>query len=280
VKALLETGADPNAAGGVVHGGFFSVLTVAMNRPNKNRMELMDILIAAGAKVNPPRRFPESPLDVAVKEGDIEMLKSLLERGADVNWENEIGTTPLETAVSMGELDVEVIRLLLKAGADPNRPRLWEGDVSVSLLEALDGRRSRDKSREESRRFAQAVWRKKVSSEVKRRALQVAAEGVLATDSPVRGFFVTLSGRAAEALGRNDSYFRSEEAAMRRKNWRIVIVGLVLIVIALVFFFFMLSVASKSNDPVALMQTVGAVAGVVGGISLVMIIIGLIGKRV
>jgi len=67
---------------------------------------------------------------------------------------------------------------------------------------------------------------------------------------------------------------------MRRKNWRIVIAGLVLIVIALVFFFFMLSVASKSNDPVVLMQTVGTVAGAVGGISLVMIIIGLIGKRV
>ena len=67
---------------------------------------------------------------------------------------------------------------------------------------------------------------------------------------------------------------------MRRKNWRIVIVGLILIVIALVFFFFMLSVASKSNDPVALMRTVGTVAGAVGGISLVMIIIGLIGKSV
>jgi hypothetical protein len=67
---------------------------------------------------------------------------------------------------------------------------------------------------------------------------------------------------------------------MRRKNLRIIIAGLVLIVISLVFFFFMLSVASKSNDPVALMQTVGTVAGAVGGISLVMIIIGLIGKRV
>ena len=67
---------------------------------------------------------------------------------------------------------------------------------------------------------------------------------------------------------------------MRRKNWRIVIAGLVLVVIALVFFFFMMSVASKSNDPRALMQTVGTVTGVVGGISLVMIIIGLIGKRV
>jgi uncharacterized protein YpmB len=67
---------------------------------------------------------------------------------------------------------------------------------------------------------------------------------------------------------------------MRRKNWRIVIVGLVLVVIAIGFYFFMLSMAPKSNDPAALMQTVGTVAGVVGGLSLVMIIIGLIGKKV
>jgi heme/copper-type cytochrome/quinol oxidase subunit 4 len=67
---------------------------------------------------------------------------------------------------------------------------------------------------------------------------------------------------------------------MRRKNWRVVIVGFVLIVLAVVFFLFMLSVAAKSNDPAALMQTVGTVAGVVGGISFVMIVIGLIGKKV
>jgi hypothetical protein len=67
---------------------------------------------------------------------------------------------------------------------------------------------------------------------------------------------------------------------MRRKNWRIVIVGFILIVIAVAFYFFMLSIASKSNDPAALMQTVGQVAGAVGGLSLVMIIVGLIGKKV
>lgn len=67
---------------------------------------------------------------------------------------------------------------------------------------------------------------------------------------------------------------------MRRKNWRVVIAGVFLIVMALVFLLFMLSIASKSNDPVALWQTVGTVVGAVGGISLVMIIIGLIGKKV
>jgi hypothetical protein len=68
-------------------------------------------------------------------------------------------------------------------------------------------------------------------------------------------------------------------AAMRRKNWRIVIVGFVLIIIAAGFYLFMLSIASKSNDPAALMQTVGQVAGAVAGLSVVMIIIGLIGKK-
>jgi len=67
---------------------------------------------------------------------------------------------------------------------------------------------------------------------------------------------------------------------MRRKNWRAVIVGFVLTVIALGFYFFMLSIATKSTDPVALMQTVGTVTGAVVGISFVMIIIGLIGKKV
>ena len=67
---------------------------------------------------------------------------------------------------------------------------------------------------------------------------------------------------------------------MRRKNWRVVIVGFVLAVVAVIFYFYMLSIAPTSNDPVALMKTVGTVAGVVCGLSLVMIILGLIGKKI
>ena len=67
---------------------------------------------------------------------------------------------------------------------------------------------------------------------------------------------------------------------MRRRNWRVILSGFVLIVLALGFYLFMLTVASQSTDPVALMQTVGTVSGVVGGISVAMIITGLIGKKV
>lgn len=66
---------------------------------------------------------------------------------------------------------------------------------------------------------------------------------------------------------------------MRRRNWRVMIAGFVLIALALGFFLFMLSIASSSTDPVELMQTVGGVSGAVIGISVVMILIGLIGKK-
>lgn len=66
---------------------------------------------------------------------------------------------------------------------------------------------------------------------------------------------------------------------MRRKNWRVVIVGVAPIVLSIGFFVFMLGVAPKSNDPEALMRTVGQVSGVVSGISLVMIVFGLIGTK-
>jgi len=66
---------------------------------------------------------------------------------------------------------------------------------------------------------------------------------------------------------------------MRQRNWRVVIVDIVLAVLTVGFYFFMLSIASSSNDPAVLMQTVGTVTGAVVGISLAMIIIGLIGKK-
>ncbi len=66
---------------------------------------------------------------------------------------------------------------------------------------------------------------------------------------------------------------------MRKRNWRVIIAGFVLGLLALGFFVFMLSMVPRSNDPAALMQTVGTVSGAVGGISIAMILFGLIGKR-
>ena len=67
---------------------------------------------------------------------------------------------------------------------------------------------------------------------------------------------------------------------MRQKNWRLVIVGIVLIILAVTFFFVMWAMALRSNDPVVLMQTVGQVCGILIGLSTVLILFGLIGRKV
>jgi hypothetical protein len=66
---------------------------------------------------------------------------------------------------------------------------------------------------------------------------------------------------------------------MRRRNWRVITAGIILIALTLAFYFLMLTMAPQSTDPAALMQTVGTVAGAAVGISLVMIVLGLIGKK-
>ena len=67
---------------------------------------------------------------------------------------------------------------------------------------------------------------------------------------------------------------------MRRKNLRVVIVGVVLFVLAIVFFLLMMSLAPKSNDPVELLRVAGTVSGVVIGLAIAMIVGGQIGTKV
>ena len=66
---------------------------------------------------------------------------------------------------------------------------------------------------------------------------------------------------------------------MRRKNWRLVLTGVVLILLALIFYFLMLNSASRSTDPQALMEIVGGIAGAAFGISILFILVGLVGKK-
>jgi ankyrin repeat protein len=73
--------------------------------------------------------------------GDAERLREALESGDDVNAWDEHGMTPLLTAVFVGNCDA--VRLLLAAGADPNRPNrndptatpLWHARHNFGLQE-------------------------------------------------------------------------------------------------------------------------------------------------
>jgi hypothetical protein len=67
---------------------------------------------------------------------------------------------------------------------------------------------------------------------------------------------------------------------MRQRNWRLVIFGIFLIGLAVGFYIIMSFAAPSSLDPKLLMQTVGSASGSAIGISVMLIIVGLVGKKV
>lgn len=86
------------------------------------------LLLEHGAIANcqPSEYMP--PIHCAVEQKNGELVKVLCSHGADVNYPNENGYTPLHLAVDVeadtawqrGETPtVEMVRLLLKLGADP-----------------------------------------------------------------------------------------------------------------------------------------------------------------
>jgi hypothetical protein len=56
--------------------------------------------------------------------------------------------------------------------------------------------------------------------------------------------------------------------------------GAFMIVMATAFFAGMALMAGRSTDPVALMQTVGSVSGMVGALGAFLAVLGIIGRRI
>ncbi len=114
VKALLSEGLDVNVKDETGK-------TPLMLAAQKGYARVGNILIAAGADANAADNAGDTPLILACSgqgDGDI-MVPILLEAGADVNAVNVNGETALWKAV-MQTNDVELVRLLLSKGADPN----------------------------------------------------------------------------------------------------------------------------------------------------------------
>lgn len=114
-----------------------------------DQLDLMKLLITAGADVNKRNSDMDTPLLVACYAENIEAVKLLVEHGADVNAAELYGVTSLMEAVT--ENQVEVIEILLKAGANPNIMDIYNSTAldyadncqagpCVQLLRAYGGR--------------------------------------------------------------------------------------------------------------------------------------------
>ncbi|XP_020297403.1 ankyrin repeat and KH domain-containing protein 1-like [Pseudomyrmex gracilis] len=81
--------------------------------------EVIKLLLTYGSKVNSNTgETYNTPLNFAVKNGDIKIVKMLLDRRANVNATTRYGTTPLHNAIVKEK--IEIAELLLNHGADVN----------------------------------------------------------------------------------------------------------------------------------------------------------------
>ena len=126
VALLINEGAQVNAV--TKHG--HTALTEAVDSGEK---EVITYLLDKGAKVEMDNTHP-SPLMEAIENGNIPLMKLLIENGADINKTNENGFTPLMEAVDEGEFGV-VKFLVEELGVDVNA-QAKEG--WTALFEALD----------------------------------------------------------------------------------------------------------------------------------------------
>lgn len=100
-------------------------------------LEILKLIIAAGADTKLTNRFGGTALIPAAERGHVEVVQELLDHtDVDVNHVNNLGWTALLEAIILSEggpRHVEIVRLLLAAGADPN---LADGDGVTPLAHA------------------------------------------------------------------------------------------------------------------------------------------------
>jgi len=123
VRAALTRKADVNAA--QVDGT--TALHWAVDRDD---LELADLLIRAGARVDVRTREGVMPLQLAAVNGSAQMLDRLLKAGADPN---AALTAASDTAVMMAARTgkAEAIRVLVEGGANVNARESWGGTTAL-----------------------------------------------------------------------------------------------------------------------------------------------------
>ncbi|MDT8376888.1 MAG: ankyrin repeat domain-containing protein [Mariprofundaceae bacterium] len=79
-------------------------------------VESLKLVLESGSDVNAVDELKNTALHYAAKHAHLDVMRFLVEHGADLNATNDRLSTPLH----LTEKNIDAIRLLLEAGADPN----------------------------------------------------------------------------------------------------------------------------------------------------------------
>jgi ankyrin repeat protein len=112
-RILLDAGADPNLFG----SGIDSALAWAAMQ---GRVDLARLLLDGGADVDGKNSLGMASLALAAQKGHSNIVELLISRGAEIDLLN--GLPPSQTALinAVWQGQVDITRILLDAGADPN----------------------------------------------------------------------------------------------------------------------------------------------------------------
>jgi uncharacterized protein len=122
VRTILDSRADANA----VQPDGTTALHWAVER---DAIEIVQLLIRAGANVKATNRYGATPLWLASLNGNAATIGVLLEAGADPSAASDEGETALMVAARTGKIDA--VSLLLARGADPNVKEQWRGQTAL-----------------------------------------------------------------------------------------------------------------------------------------------------
>jgi ankyrin repeat protein len=137
IRLLLALGhADPDLSDSAQVGDDRSALHQAAA---SGSLELVELLISHGARIDKPNRVNETPLYFAVSRGRVAIASRLLSEGANPNVKATFtGMTPLMAAAEIGNL--ELVRILLARKADLLAKNTF-GHSPISLSSTLEIRR-------------------------------------------------------------------------------------------------------------------------------------------
>ena len=116
MRGLIGRGGNVNARDAIQDSAYLFAGAEGFN-------EVLRLTLAAGADVASTNRYGGTALIPASEHGHVETVQILIAAGVPVNHVNNLGWTAMQEAILLnngGPRQLEVVRLLLEAGADPD----------------------------------------------------------------------------------------------------------------------------------------------------------------